>query len=80
MSNSKSTGIAYSDPEFESITVTGNAKLGDAGADLVGFHGKQVAQASFIATVTGSASAQASAAAVNAILELLAAKGLMASS
>lgn len=65
---------------FTNLTSTGNSKLGDAGADLVGFHGVQVAQASFIATVTTSTTITAVVSAVNSILALLSGKGLMASS
>lgn len=65
---------------FTTLTSTGNSMLGDAAADLVGFHGAQVAQASYIATVTASTTITAQTAAINAILTILANKGLMASS
>ena len=39
MPNSKATGVAYADPSFESLTVTGDCALGNAAADLIGFHG-----------------------------------------
>lgn len=98
MANTKTIGVAYSDPAisggtvdstpvgattpstgaFTTLTTTGNAMLGDAGADLVGFHGVQVAQATFIATVTASTTITAAVAAINAVLAALAAKGLMA--
>lgn len=45
MPNSKAIGVAYSDPSFESLNVTGAATLdgdtaiGNAAADLIAFHG-----------------------------------------
>lgn len=45
MSNSKAIGVAYSDPSFETLDVTGattlggNAAIGNASTDLIAFHG-----------------------------------------
>lgn len=65
---------------FTTLTSTGDSMLGNAAADLVGFHGAQVAQATYIATVTASTTITAQTAAINAILVILANKGLMAAS
>lgn len=99
MANSKATGVAYDDPQFSAVTTgtlttTGTTLLGDAAADLVGFHGTTgVAQATFLATnsinalsVSGvvgfisSTSLSNLVAKVNAIQQLLVDKGLMAAS
>ncbi|HEX8106712.1 MAG TPA: hypothetical protein VF516_03240 [Kofleriaceae bacterium] len=57
MANSKAVGVAYSDPQFDSVgvtgnvTISGNALLGDAATDLVGVHGSTgTSQATFVAT------------------------------
>jgi len=66
---------------FTTLTSSGTTVLGDAAADLVGFHGTAgVAQAAYTATVTASTTITAAVAAINAILVILANKGLMASS
>ena len=59
MANSKAIGVAYSDPQFESLDVTGATSLsgdvdiGNGAADLVGFHGATaVDQAAAISSVT----------------------------
>ena len=71
MPNSKATGVAYADPSFESVNVTGattldgNVAIGNAASDLIAFHGKTaVDQAAFVATISfvfieGSVSASA---------------------
>ena len=33
------TGVAFSNPTLEELTVTGNVALGNAATDLIGFHG-----------------------------------------
>lgn len=100
MPNSISIGSAYSDPSFESLNVTGATTLdgavaiGNAAADLVGFHGATaVDQAAFVATqsisavsVSGvigfstSASFSSAIGKINSIIDLLIEKGLMAAS
>lgn len=99
MSNSKATGVAYSDPSFDSVetdalTVNGNSQLGDAAADLVGFHGSTgTSQSSFVASnsinalsvsgvvgFTSSTSLSSLVGKVNTILQILSDHGLMASS
>ena len=45
MANSISTGVAYADPSFQSLNVTGattldgNVAIGNGAADLIAFHG-----------------------------------------
>ena len=62
MPNSISRGIAYDDPSYESLNVTGattldgNVDLGNGASDLIGFHGATaVDQAAFIATIATTA-------------------------
>jgi hypothetical protein len=63
-----------------SILLTGSAQLGDDAADLVGFHGVQVAQAAHIADPAGGGTQDAEArTAINAILVALENKGITAS-
>lgn len=57
MPNTKAIGVAYADPSFESLNVSGATTLdgavaiGNAATDLVGFHGATaVDQAAFVAT------------------------------
>lgn len=59
MPNSKATGVAYDDPSFGSLNVTGattldgNAAIGNGAADLVSFHGASaVDQAAYTATIS----------------------------
>jgi hypothetical protein len=59
MANSKAIGVAYEDPSFTSLNVTGATTLdgavaiGNAAGDLVGFHGATaVDQAAFVATLS----------------------------
>lgn len=95
MPNSISTGVAYSDPSFVSLNVTGattldgSVALGNAAADIVGAHGAAgSAQAAICsAPVTGvtagaasSADYQTLVAAVLAMRTLLINKGFMAAS
>lgn len=112
MANAKAIGVAYADPSFESVNVTGattlestlavtgattlngNVAIGNAAADLIGFHGATaVDQAAFAATLsinalsvsgvigfTSSASLSTVVTRVNDILNCLIEKGLMASS
>ena len=100
MPNSISRGVAYADPSFDSLEVTGattlngNVAIGNAAADLVGFHGATaVDQAAFVATLsinalsvsgvigfTSSASFSVAITAINSILAALIEKGLMAAS
>lgn len=56
MPNSKAVGVAYSDPEFESITITGAQQFGNESTSLVGFYGATpVDQPATIASVTTGA-------------------------
>ena len=58
MPNTKAVGVAYADPQFESLAVTGNT----------GLYGKTpVAQAAAITAVTNTASGTELATAINAI-------------
>ena len=58
MPNTKAIGVAYSDPQFESLAVTGNT----------GLYGKTpVAQAAAIAAVTDTATGAELATAINAL-------------
>ena len=58
MPNTKAVGVAYSDPQFDSLSVTGNT----------GLYGKTpVAQAAAIAAVTDSATGAELATAINAL-------------
>lgn len=63
MPNTKAIGVAYADPQLDSVTVTGNSQFtgnvtisgnlvaGDAATDLVGFHGSTgTSQATFISS------------------------------
>jgi hypothetical protein len=62
-------------------SLNGNVAIGNAAADLVGFHGATaVDQAAVKATVTVSNTITVLVDAVNAILDLLKEKGLMATS
>jgi hypothetical protein len=57
------------------------ALLGNDAADPVGFHGKAPsAQATFVATVAATVSTSTAVTAINSILAVLIAKGLMAAS
>lgn len=98
MPNSKSRGVAYDDPSFESLNVTGattldgNVAVGNAAADLVGFHGAtatdQYAAITSISTsvaitscgVYGFTTTQANGiiTGLNSVLALLNEKGLSA--
>lgn len=76
-----STGAFTTLSASGATTLDGNVALGNAAADLIGFHGATaVDQAAFIATVTASTTITAVVAAVNTILTLLSEKGLMAAS
>jgi hypothetical protein len=65
MANSKAMGVAYEDPQFSSVTVTGaatvsgattlngNVAIGNAATDLVAFHGATaVDQAAYVASLS----------------------------
>ena len=79
---------------FTTLTTTGATSLGDAAADLIGFHGTAgVAQATFVTSnsinalsvsgvvgFTSSTSLSSLVGKVNAILQILSDKGLMAAS
>ncbi len=114
MANSKSIGVAFSDPAivggsvdnapvgattpstgaFTTLSSTGATSLGDAAADLIGFHGATgVAQGTYVASnsinalsVSGvvgfisSTSLSSLVGKVNLILQILSDKGLMAAS
>lgn len=100
MANSKARGVAYDDPSFDSLNVTGattldgNVDIGNAAADLIGFHGATaVDQAAFVSTqsinalsvsgvvgFTSSTSLSSLIGKVNSIIDLLIEKGLMAAS
>lgn len=66
---------------FTTLSSTGDTSIGNAATDLIGFHGATaVDQAAVKATVTVSNTITVLVDAVNAILDLLKEKGLMASS
>ena len=65
MANSKAVGVAYADPSFGSLAVTGaatvsgattlngNVAIGNAATDLIGFHGATaVDQAAYVASLS----------------------------
>lgn len=81
----RTLGVADAEPTLDALTVTGattlngNVAVGNAAADLVGFHGATaVDQYANIVSVTNSTTATLVSAVVNQILDLLKEKGLMA--
>lgn len=60
MPNSISTGVAYADPSFQSLNVTGattldgNVALGNAAADLIAFHGASAVDQAAAITAVGT--------------------------